>query len=69
MRHLLLDLVRDESGQSITEYGAIIAFVGCLIAMAFHLANGGLFAGISGAYSACTSQLGNLNNYAVTSTS
>jgi len=59
----------DESGQSITEYGAIIAFVGVLIAVVFGLARGSLFSAVSGSYSSVTSQLGALNAYSGSSSS
>jgi Flp pilus assembly pilin Flp len=62
LRESLKAFVLDESGQSITEYGAVIAFVGVLIALAFHLARGGLFAGISGSFSVTTSHLDAMND-------
>jgi len=54
-------LLLDESGQSITEYGAIIGFVGVLIALAFNLAHGGFFAATSQAFSTTNSSLDALN--------
>lgn len=51
------------SGQSISEYAAVLAFVACIIAFFFGVANGTLFTGITGAYSTTNSVLGNLNSY------
>lgn len=56
----------DEQGQSITEYGAIIAFVGLLVALVFHLAQGGLFGAVSQSFSSVNSGLDSLNSYATT---
>ena len=63
-----VELIDDESGQSITEYGAVIAFVGVLIAMAFGLAHGGLFGSISESYSSVESGLNAMNEYATSTT-
>jgi Flp pilus assembly pilin Flp len=54
---------QDEQGQSITEYGAVLAFVGVLIALAFSLAKGGLFSAVSNSYSGVVNNLGALNSY------
>jgi hypothetical protein len=56
---------RSQSGQGIIEYCFVIAFVSILIALAFNLAHGSLFAGLSGAYSNCNGALDKLNNTAV----
>jgi Flp pilus assembly pilin Flp len=58
---LLVKFIRNENGQGITEYAALIAFVAVLCAMAFS-ANGALRSGIQGAYSATSSQLLNLSS-------
>jgi Flp pilus assembly pilin Flp len=67
LRHSLAEFVQDEDGQSITEYGAIIAFVGVIIAVAFSIANGTLFGAISQSYSSVSSAL-DATNAAASST-
>jgi Flp pilus assembly pilin Flp len=57
---LLQLFIEDESGQGITEYGAILAFVAILIALVFALTSGALKDAISNAFAAVTSQLNNL---------
>ncbi|MBI4534583.1 MAG: Flp family type IVb pilin [Candidatus Melainabacteria bacterium] len=47
----------DESGQGITEYGAILAFVAVLVALVFTFAQGGLKSSISAAFSSVIYQL------------
>jgi len=49
--------ISEESGQGITEYGAILAFVALLIALVFGFANGTLAGAISSAFSSVVSQL------------
>ena len=58
--------VSDESGQGITEYGAILAFVALLVAVVFGFAQGTLTAAISQAFSNVVSQLNRLNSYTST---
>ena len=53
--------VSDESGQGITEYGAILAFVAVLVGLVFALTNGQLKGAISGSFSTITAQLNALN--------
>ncbi|MBP6746214.1 MAG: hypothetical protein WC028_10605 [Candidatus Obscuribacterales bacterium] len=53
--------ISDESGQGITEYGAILAFVAILVALVFSITQGALTAAISKAFSAVVSQLNNLS--------
>lgn len=53
----------DESGQGITEYGAILAFVSILVALVFGFARGQLAAAISQSFSTIVSQLNRLNQY------
>ena len=50
----------DQSGQGITEYGAVLAFVALLVAIVFGVAKGALSCAISHAFSAVVSQLNNL---------
>jgi len=54
----------DESGQGITEYGAILAFVAILVAVVFGITKGALSSAISAAFSAVVSQLNNLSRAA-----
>ncbi len=49
--------ITDESGQGITEYGAILAFVACLVALVFAMTQGGLKNAISNAFSTVVVQL------------
>ncbi len=56
--------IQDESGQGITEYGAILAFVAILVALVFAITSGALTAAISAAFSAVISQLNNLSSAA-----
>ena len=52
----------DESGQGITEYGAILAFVALLVAVVFGFAQGTLQSAISQSFSTVVSQLNRLNS-------
>ncbi|HEY9683742.1 MAG TPA: hypothetical protein V6C86_19330 [Oculatellaceae cyanobacterium] len=61
--------INDESGQGITEYGAILAFVAILVALVFAITSGALRAAISAAFSAVTSQLNALSAGAGNATS
>ena len=56
--------ISDESGQGITEYGAILAFVAILVALVFGITKGALTSAISAAFSAVVTQLNNLSAYA-----
>jgi Flp pilus assembly pilin Flp len=56
--------ITDESGQGITEYGAILAFVAILVALVFGITKGALTGAISAAFSAVVSQLNNLSSAA-----
>jgi Flp pilus assembly pilin Flp len=60
-RRLLYLFFKDDSAQGITEYGAVIAMVAVVIAVAFSLTSGALTSGILGCYSAITMQLNNLS--------
>ncbi|MBX9690000.1 MAG: hypothetical protein K2X27_25035 [Candidatus Obscuribacterales bacterium] len=55
------NFVSDESGQGITEYGAILAFVALLVAVVFSFANGALTTAISQSFSSIVNQLNRLN--------
>jgi Flp pilus assembly pilin Flp len=68
LRQSLAHFLRDEDGQSITEYGAVIAFVGVMIAICFGMARGGLFGALSDSFSAVTSGMGEMNAYATGAT-
>jgi pilus assembly protein Flp/PilA len=59
--NLLKRFFKDESGQGITEYGAILAFVAILIALVFTLVNGGIKGAISAAFSTVVSSLNALS--------
>jgi len=56
--------INDESGQGITEYGAILAFVAILVALVFSITQGALKSAISAAFSAVVSQLNSLSSAA-----
>ena len=60
----LKTFVCDESGQGITEYGAIIAFVSLLVALTFSAANGSLMPAVSKAFKEVASQLNALSTAA-----
>jgi Flp pilus assembly pilin Flp len=64
MTEYMNKFVADESGQGITEYGAILAFVAVLVALVFGFAKGNLASSISGAFSAVVAQLNALSGYA-----
>jgi len=53
--------VADESGQGITEYGAILAFVALLVGLVFGFAKGSLQTAISQSFSSVVSSLNQLN--------
>ncbi len=56
--------INEESGQGITEYGAILAFVAILVSLVYSIASGPLKHAISSAFSAIVSQLNNLSSAA-----
>ena len=64
MRDTLNRFITDESGQGITEYGAILAFVAILVAVVFAITQGALAGAISKAFSAVVSQLNKLSDAA-----
>jgi len=51
---------RKEDGQAITEYGAILAFVACLVALAFASTTSGFSSAVSAAFSSITNQLNDM---------
>lgn len=53
--------LKDEDGQGITEYGAILAFVAILVALVFSITQGALRGSICAAFSAVVRQLNNLS--------
>jgi len=55
--------LNDESGQGITEYAAVLAFVALLVAVVFGFAKGTLLSTISQSFSNVVSQLNGLNSY------
>ncbi|HMY51325.1 MAG: hypothetical protein SFV17_08585 [Candidatus Obscuribacter sp.] len=63
-KHIICQFVENESGQGITEYGAILAFVAILVAVVFSITQGALSAAISKAFSAVVSQLNALSSAA-----
>ena len=64
MNETINKFIKDESGQGITEYGAILAFVAILVAVVFSSTQGALSAAISKAFSAVVSQLNALSSAA-----
>lgn len=58
----LKNFFNDESGQGITEYGAILAFVALLVAVVFSFASGTLTSAISQSFSTIVNQLNKLNS-------
>jgi Flp pilus assembly pilin Flp len=52
----------EESGQGISEYGAVLGLVAVLIGTTFSLTSGALSSGIFAAYSSLTTQLNNLSS-------
>ncbi len=63
IKEAMLAFVSDESGQGITEYGAVLAFVALLVAVVFGFAQGALRATLSQSFSTVVSQLNALNSY------
>jgi Flp pilus assembly pilin Flp len=62
LKKLVVLFFTDESGQGITEYGAILAMVAVLVGVCFSLTSGKLTSGILQCYSAITTQLNNLSS-------
>jgi Flp pilus assembly pilin Flp len=63
MKKALYAFLSDESGQGITEYGAVLAFVALLVAVVFGFARGSLQTTLSQSFSTVVSQLNALNTY------
>ena len=57
MAYGLNHFLADESGQGITEYGAILAFVAVLVAVVAGFINGGLSVAVSQGFSSVTSAM------------
>ncbi len=57
MSNLLKRFVADESGQGITEYGAVLAFVAILVALVVSLLSGTLKNSISQCFSTLASSM------------
>lgn len=55
---------RQEKGQAITEYGAILAFVAILVALTFSFTGGALGPAISAAFSSIASNLNDMSDTA-----
>lgn len=53
---------RNQSGQGITEYGAILGFVALLISLVLSIGPGQLRTAISGAFSSVSQQLDSLSS-------
>ncbi len=66
---MLKNFWTDETGQGITEYGAILAFVAILVAVVFGITKGALSSAISSAFSSVVKQLNNLSTAAGAATS
>ena len=58
------DFIKDESGQGITEYAAVLAFVAILVAVVFGFTQGSLRNAISQSMSTIVAQLNLLNKSA-----
>jgi Flp pilus assembly pilin Flp len=69
MKAYLSDFFTNESGQGITEYGAILAFVAILVAVVFSITQGALSSAISKAFSSVVSQLNHLSSAAAAASS
>lgn len=59
----MIAFLKDESGQGITEYGAVLAFVALLVAVVFGFARGALQTTLSQSFSCVVSELNALNQY------
>ena len=62
LRCLIQEFISDESGQGITEYGAILAFVALLVAVVFSFASGTLTSAISQSFSSIVKQMNNMTS-------
>lgn len=63
IKEAMVAFLKDESGQGITEYGAVLAFVALLVAVVFGFAQGSLRPALSQSFSTVVSQLNQLNAY------
>lgn len=55
--------ITEESGQGITEYGSILAWVSVMVALTFSLSNGQLLKGVTGAYNAVVNLMNTMSSY------
>lgn len=62
MLNIFRKFAREEDGQGISEYAAVLAFVSLLIITVFHFTNGGLGMAISQTHSTLVGQFDRLNN-------
>ncbi len=58
---------RGDDGQAITEYGAILAFVACLVALAFASTTSGFAGAVSSTFSTVVNQLNDMCQQAAAS--
>lgn len=59
---VLSQFLTDESGQAITEYGAILAFVALIVALVFSLTSGSVRCALENAFSVIVFQLNNISS-------
>lgn len=52
---------RNRQGQTIVEYGSIIAFVAVVVSLVFSISNGTLRLSLSSSFSSITNQINNLS--------
>ncbi len=64
LKNWMFFLKRTSSGQGLTEYGSVLAFIAIIIAFTLHFAPGRLGPAVTGAFSAVTSQISHLTNSA-----
>lgn len=62
--HLLRLCINEDSGQGITEYGVILAFVALLIVLVLSFVQGSMAAALTNAYSIIVSTINFLNSQA-----
>ena len=58
--NLIKMILKDESGQGITEYGALVAFVTVIVATVFSVGQGTLSAAVKTSFSGVANSLNNL---------
>ena len=60
--YLAKSFLKDESGQGITEYGAVLGFVAALIGVALMSGQGTLLNSVKGCFSAAASNMSSLTS-------